>query len=320
MTALVAACSKTAEPAPPAATSNASVAVLVSAPPVARGKLAGARAAPERVVAVGDLHGDIASVRRAFRLAGAVDAQDAWIGGKLVVVQTGDLIDRGDDDRAILDLTDTWKTAAQAAGGELIELVGNHEIMNAQLDFRYVTPGAYRAFSDVTPKDDAMAQREVDLEREKRGRASAFLPGGPYAKMLSRRPVVARVGNTLFVHGGLTPKYAPRLDAINDGARAFFSGEVRDPPKDLLDQDGPVWTRELSGEPTPTAAACADLDRTLGLLDAKRLVMGHTVQKDISAACSDKAWRIDVGMSRAYHGPIEVLEFKGDVANVLKEH
>ena len=316
--ALAAACSKTAEPTPPAATSTtASVAAPVSAP----GKLAGARPAPDRVVAIGDLHGDIDAVRRAFRLAGAVDAKDAWVGGKLVVVQTGDLIDRGDDDRAILDLTDKWKTEAQAAGGELIELVGNHEVMNAQLDFRYVTPGAYRTFSDVVPKDDAMAQREMDLDREQRGRASAFLPGGLYAKMLARRPVVARVGDTLFAHGGITPKYAPQLDAINDGARAFFSGEIRNPPKELLAEDGPIWTREFSNDPTPSAAACADLDRTLAILSAKRLVMGHTVQKsDANAACGDKAWRIDVGMSKFFRGPIEVLELKGDVANVLKEH
>ena len=302
------------------------MAAVVSAPPPtaapgAKGKLAGARAAPERVVAIGDLHGDIDAVRRAFRLAGAVDDKDAWVGGKLVVVQTGDLVDRGDDDRAILDLTDRWKNEAQAAGGELIELVGNHEIMNAQLDFRYVTPGAYRSFADVPPKDEAMAQREMDLQRDQRGRASAFLPGGPYAKMLARRPVVARVGNTLFVHGGITPKYASQLDAINDGARAFFSGETRNPPREILAEDGPVWTREFSGDPTPSAAACADLDRTLGVLDAKRLVMGHTVQKpDINAACSDKAWRIDAGMSKAYGGPIEVLELKGDSVRVLKEH
>lgn len=296
------------------------MAAPASAPaPVASGKLVGTRPAPERVVAIGDLHGDLDAVRRAFRLAGAVDASDRWVGGKLVVVQTGDLVDRGDDDRAILDLTEKWKADAKAAGGELVQLVGNHEIMNSQLDFRYVTPGAYRAFSDVAPKDDAMAQKELDLDREQRGRASAFLPGGVYAKKLASRPVVARVGDSIFTHGGITPKYASKLDAVNDGARAFFEGETQRPPKDLLAEDGPVWTREFSGEDTPGAKACADLDETLRTLQAKRLVMGHTVQKHINAACGDKAWRIDVGMSKAYKGPIEVLELKGDTANVLKE-
>ena len=51
-----------------------------------------------------------------------------------------------------------------------------------------------------------------------------------------------------------------------------------------------------------------------------RMVMGHTPQKpDISPTCNDKAWRIDVGMSKFYGGPIEVLELRGDAAKVLKE-
>jgi hypothetical protein len=66
--------------------------------------------------------------------------------GSLVVVQTGDEIDRGDDDRAILDLVEALKKQASAAGGELVALLGNHEIMNASLDFRYVTGGGFAAF------------------------------------------------------------------------------------------------------------------------------------------------------------------------------
>lgn len=40
-----------------------------------------------RLVAIGDVHGDIEKTRRAFRLAGATDENDRWVGGQLVVVQ-----------------------------------------------------------------------------------------------------------------------------------------------------------------------------------------------------------------------------------------
>ncbi|HEY2510000.1 MAG TPA: metallophosphoesterase, partial [Polyangiaceae bacterium] len=100
-----------------------------------------ARPAPARIVAIGDLHGDLDHARRALRLAGAIDAHDRWIGGSLMVVQTGDEIDRGDDDRAILDDVDAWRDQARASGGAFLALLGNHELMNAALDFRYVTPG-----------------------------------------------------------------------------------------------------------------------------------------------------------------------------------
>src|SRR4051812_15859317 len=52
---------------------------------------------PKRLVAIGDLHGDIAATRSALKAAGAIDDKDAWIGGPLVIVQTGDVLDRGDD-------------------------------------------------------------------------------------------------------------------------------------------------------------------------------------------------------------------------------
>jgi hypothetical protein len=275
--------------------------------------------APERVVAIGDLHGDVDAARRALRLAGAIDERDAWAGGKLVVVQTGDEIDRGDDDRKVLDLFEKLKGEASKSGGEVIALVGNHEVMNGQLDFRYVTRGAFSAFSDVNPKDESVARESAQLESAQRGRASAFLPGGPYAQMLARRPVIARVGDAIFVHGGVLPKHVKfGLDAINDAARAWFLGETRSLSKELSSEDGPLWTRMYSA--APSREDCAHLHEALAALDAKRMVMGHTVQKpDISPACDGKAWRIDVGMSKFYGGPIEVLELRGDTVKVLKD-
>lgn len=40
-----------------------------------------------RLVAVGDLHGDLPKARHAFRLAGLIDEQDRWVGGTTTVVQ-----------------------------------------------------------------------------------------------------------------------------------------------------------------------------------------------------------------------------------------
>lgn len=40
-----------------------------------------------RVIAVGDLHGDLQKTRRAFQLAGLINDQDRWIGGSTTVVQ-----------------------------------------------------------------------------------------------------------------------------------------------------------------------------------------------------------------------------------------
>src|SRR5687768_17426401 len=71
--------------------------------------------APKRLVAIGDLHGDLAATRSALRAAGAIDDADRWSGGELVIVQTGDVLDRGDDEQAILDLIFRLETEAAAA-------------------------------------------------------------------------------------------------------------------------------------------------------------------------------------------------------------
>ncbi|MFY0537705.1 metallophosphoesterase [Nannocystis pusilla] len=73
--------------------------------------------APARLVALGDLHGDFEATRAALRLAGAIDPQDKWIGKELMVVQTGDQLDRGDGERKILELLERLQTEARAAGG-----------------------------------------------------------------------------------------------------------------------------------------------------------------------------------------------------------
>ena len=308
------ACDKPSEPSKP----EPVVASTSSATATSVGSLGIRKPAPERVVAIGDLHGDLDATRRALRLAGAIDANDSWIGGKLVVVQTGDLIDRGDDDRKIIDLTEKLKKEAKAAGGELLAMNGNHEIMNAQADFRYVTPGGFNAFQDVPARsDDVVTGKPSDPQS--RGRVSAFAPGGMYAKILADRPEIARVGDSIFVHGGVLPKHVRSgLDTINTNTREWLLGERRKLPKEIEAEDGPLWTRMYSAAPGPEE--CATLNETLSLLNAKRMIMGHTPQKpDISPACDGKAWRIDTGMSKFYSGNVEVLEIKGDTLNVLKE-
>ncbi len=275
------------------------------------------RPAPARLVAIGDLHGDLDHAKRALRLAGAIDDHDHWIGGKLVVVQTGDEIDRGDDDRAILDFVEGLKKQAAAAGGEVIALLGNHEVMNASLDFRYVTPVGFEAFS-LFGAGDASAPL-ADVPPSSRGRAAAFAPGGTYASLESARPFVVEVGDTVFVHGGVLPKHvAYGLDRMNDELDAWLTAKRRDPPAILVAQDGPIWTRAYSSEDTPPD--CADLATALAELGAKRMVVGHTVQSQgVNSACDGKVWRIDVGLSRYFGGPIQALEIRGDDVTPLRE-
>lgn len=268
---------------------------------------------PERLVAIGDLHGDLSATRAALKLAGAIDGSDKWIGGKLVVVQTGDQLDRGDDERAIIDLFDALADEAERAGGRVLALNGNHETMNVQGDFRYVTEHGLH-FGDV-----AMASPLGPSAPERfRQRAEAFLPGGAYAKILSRRPVVAAVGGSAFVHGGILPQHVEYgLDRINREVMAWMAGDSPQLPAAIAAEDALVWTREYGGPETPEV--CQVVGRVLGSLNLRRIVVGHTVQKTgVTSICDGSVWRIDVGLSKYYgDSPISVLEVKAGKVGVL---
>jgi hypothetical protein len=272
-------------------------------------------AAAGRVVAIGDLHGDLGATRRALRLAGAIDENDRWIGGELVVVQTGDILDRGDDEQAIMDLFAALRAQAAEAGGAVHVLNGNHELMNAAGDFRYVTPGGFRDFEDaVDPALGALAH----VPAEQRARAVAFVPGGPYARVLAGQNLAIMIGDTIFAHGGVTPGYAERgLDTVHREVRCWLLGDGGDAvPEAVSDPDSPTWSRHFSLDPP----ACKLLQRSLDALGARRMIVGHTTHTEgITSACSDRVWRIDVGLAASYGGPMQVLEIRGDSIRVLAE-
>jgi hypothetical protein len=265
------------------------------------------RSVPGRVVAIGDLHGDLAAARRALRLAAAIDADDHWAGGNLTVVQTGDQLDRGDDERALEELLTRLQHEAAGAGGALVVLNGNHELMNVAGDFRYVTRHGFEDFAGYARPGHDPAH----------GRSDAFAPGGPWATQLAERPVIAAVGGSLFAHGGVRMAHVRYgLERINHEVSAFMRG-LAPPPSAAMAETSPVWTRIYS-DGRPSLEACRELGRVLAATHTQRLVVGHTVQPQINSACDGRVWRIDVGMSHFFGGPIQALAIDGDEVEVLR--
>lgn len=271
-------------------------------------------AQPERLVGFADVHGDLAATLGVLALAGVIDDQQQWSGGTTLVVQTGDQLDRGDDEQAILDLFEQLIDQADAAGGGFYPLLGNHETMNVALDFRYVTDGGFADFAD-TPYD-AEDPELAELPEEERGRAAAFRPGGPYAQVLAGHNMVMQVGDTVFVHGGILPAHAQAgLETINAEVQAWIRGES-EPPVDWISGEAPVWTRLYSDDSADQA--CDVLGDALEVLGAARMVVGHTVQDVANPACDGRVWRMDVGMAEHYGGTAAALVIEGGEATLLE--
>jgi hypothetical protein len=246
-----------------------------------------------RILAVGDLHGDLEHSLAVLRLAGAVDEQGHWSGGQAVLVQTGDLLDRGDDGVETLDLMQRLQREAAEAGGRVEVLLGNHETMNMLGDLRYVTAG------DVAGYGGAEA------------RALALGPGGEDGAWLRQRPAAVRIGRTVFVHGGITPAMAELgLEQLNARVQAAVAGQA-DPS--VLGDEGPLWYRGYLQR--GLTDSCPDLEQALRSLKADRMVVGHTTQRsgEVAVRCNGALLGIDTGISDHYGAHLAALELRGGV-------
>jgi hypothetical protein len=287
-------------PTVPTAPAKAAPAKPAAAHPAALPEAPRAAPLPGRIVAIGDVHGDLDAALAALKLAGVVDGAGRWTGGDAVVVQVGDQLDRGDQEEALLERFEALQAEAKGAGGAFWALLGNHELMNVAGDLRYVTPGGFTDFADV-----ACPAADPDLDRC--GRRAAFAPGGEWAVRLADQPVVLQLGDTVFVHGGLLPEHVRYgVDRLTAEAAAWLRGEGPRPAA-LSGDDAPVWSRRYSDDDVGPED-CEAARTTLAALGAARMVVGHTVQKQgINAVCDGLVWRVDVGLSRHYGGRPQAL-------------
>jgi hypothetical protein len=241
----------------------------------------------ERIVAVGDVHGDFDQFVKALRAGGVIDANENWIAGKTHLVQTGDVLDRGSDSRKAMDLLMKLEAQAADANGAVHALVGNHEAMVLLGDLRYVSEGEYKAFGG---------------EEEYRKAMSAT---GKYGRWIRSHNAVIKINDVLLCHAGLTPPFARMsLAEINKSVRAALA--TGDSNGIVTDSAGPLWDRILALDDEGLVAK--DLDIVFKALGAARMVVGHTVSTDgIMTRADGRLLRIDVGMSGSYGGPAACL-------------
>jgi len=311
-----------------------------------------ASAPPPRIVAVGDLHGDYSAWMDIARAAGLVDASNHWAGGKTTLVQLGDVTDRGADSLKIIRSLQQLQAEAPRSGGRVIVVLGNHEAMNLLGDFRYTTPGEYASFVDqrsparreqfyirlrkqleaaahkANPNETPSQVRAAWLAQTPLGwveHALAWSPSGELGRWASRNPAIAKVGDTLFVHGGITAEYAKlTLDDVNHRVAQAMRSAKGGPGSILEDPLGPLWYRGLASEDQDAAAERAamhsaalppdqELTAVLNVYGARHLVIGHTPSlSGIVISPDGRLARIDTGISRYYGGPVSWLEIVGD--------
>ena len=119
----------------------------------------------EKIVSVGDIHGDLNALVSIMQKAKILDTNNNWIAGKTHFVSTGDILDRGPESRKIMDLFIKLEKQATAAGGQMHILLGNHEVMNLIGDRRYVSNEEYASFIPEEPVSLRNKQYELFISK-----------------------------------------------------------------------------------------------------------------------------------------------------------
>lgn len=191
----------------------------------------------ERIVALSDIHGAYDAMVATLQNAEVLDTELGWSGGTTHLVIVGDILDRGPDSRDAMDLLMRLEKEAEAAGGMVHVLIGNHEAMNLVGDLRYVSREEFADFAEEETDEererwlaeyaseksaDGDVSEELRREFDERFPAGYFAhrrefeADGKYGAWLLSQPIVVVVNGTAFVHGGLSPMIADiGLDGVN---------------------------------------------------------------------------------------------------------
>jgi len=306
----------------------------------------------ERIVAIGDVHGAYDRFVAILRAAGLVDGRERWSGGRTVLVQTGDMVDRGADSRRALDLLRRLERDAPRAGGRVHALLGNHEVMRLLGDLRDVSQEEYAAFRGGTSEEtrdrvyekvsataasqakaagqtfDDTAYRRRFLQETPLGAIEMLIefgPNGDYGRWLRTHDTMVKINEIVFVHGGINPAVSMLgCNAINEKVRAELTAATTaaDPNALSNSETGPLWYRGLATEPEATLAP--ELEMILQRLGAKTIVIGHTVSSGgtIATRFGGRVVQIDTGMLNGKFYPkgrSSALEIDGDKLTAIYE-
>jgi hypothetical protein len=272
-------------------------AAVLSIPPLSRRDVQ-----PAPLVAVADLHGDWPNALLSLQLTGAVDAGGHWVGGTSHLVQTGDVVDRGEHSVRLLQHLWQLREEAEAAGGRVTLLVGNHEVWALMGVNNYASAKELRTLGGGSVTEGHAQWNELFHPRT-----------GDVGRVIATTHDVAVVAGdgecrTLFVHAGLLPAFLlhgashslEHLTArFRQGVSAHPGAAVRD--RALFGSKGPFWVRSLALG--PEQEACGDVATVLAAVNATRMVVGHTVQEGgASVRCGGALVLLDAGICSAYAG------------------
>jgi hypothetical protein len=248
------------------------------------------------IFVIGDIHGKYDALVNLLMNNRIIDSDLKWIFGEGQLVLLGDVFDRGDLVTETLWFLYDLEIQARNSGGDVHLLLGNHEIMALTGDDRYLND-KYRYFTQYT--------RIYYYQ--------LFEKNSVMGSWLRCQNVMLRINDDLFVHAGISPRFAAydyACSDINFRIQNYLNYGLRDEdgsPEDIiLGEIGPQWYRgyynnNYNNNNTDNFQEVTQqfVDDYLSTKGLKHMVLGHNEQPSINTSFEGKVINADVDIDES---------------------
>jgi hypothetical protein len=226
------------------------------------------------MLVISDIEGNFQPFKRLLLENRVIDTEYRWLFDDNHLIILGDCFDRGEQVIECLWLIYSLEEKAKRVGGYVHFILGNHEIMNMNGDWRYIHPKYASKLGNSRVAPIALYGGNNELWR-----------------WLQTKNIIEKVSDILFVHGGIAAELLDlnlSITEINKSARNFYtktSESTADPFQSIFNGDlSPVWYRGYyKFEVTEEL-----IDATLAHFGVKSIVTGHTVMEQVTTFFNGK--------------------------------
>ncbi len=255
---------------------------------------------PPVLLALSDIEGNYDAFYSLLISAGVMNEGYDWTFGIGHLVLIGDFVDRGSNVTQVLWLIYNLEGKAEKKGGRVHYLLGNHEIMNIRGRTAYIQPKYIRAYQIISGK--------ADWDEACRHMFSCKTELGAWIRS---KNTAVKVGDILFVHGGLSPGLINRgisIPEINRLVRQNLDSDLSknstadEMARFLFGAEGPMWYRGLVRDyQNYKRARPSEVSDILAFYNSSGIVVGHCIVEDISAAYEGRVVMADLLHGRGKH-------------------
>jgi len=242
---------------------------------------------PEKLIAISDIEGEFEAFKQFLIANGVMNAKYQWKYGKGHLVTVGDFFDRGLWVTQTLWLIYHLEQQAEKAGGKVHFILGNHDLMNMNNDFRYVRK---KYFQNASLLQDEYLH--------------FYKPNTELGRWLATKNIVEKIGDYVFVHAGISIEIANlglTVQELNDKARDYYfdnlkARKCKDSLYSILYQFGisPMWYRGWGKQTIDITEAETILERW----QVGKFVIGHTLHSEVTYLMNKRVIDLDVAHAK----------------------